>query len=400
MTKRVRVAVVNSHPIQYFVPLYRALSQEPWIDLTVFYASRGPLIGTFDDGFGRPVEWDIPLLEGYRHEFVVPVEKDRGPHAQVFASGFARRILAGEFDLVWTHGYNTKLAATAIVAAMLGGVRRAVRGDTHLGKRRSKLRSVGRWMFLRPLYRTFDAVLSIGARNREFYEWCGVRESRMFLVPYVVDNAFFRRTAESRAEGRRAVREKLGIAADDVVIAFASKLVPGKRAVDLLAAFERVRKANCRAVVVIAGSGIEEDRLMSFVATRQMTGVVFAGFWNQSELPALFSAADIFVLPSDNEAWGLVVNEAMCASLPIIVSAAVGCWPDLVVPGVNGFVHAVGDIDALSTYLLELVNDAQVRGRMGAASAEIISGWGIREAVTGLRKACAALFPDSIANIS
>ena len=75
---------------------------------------------------------------------------------------------------------------------------------------------------------------------------------------------------------------------------------------------------------------------------------MFTGFVNQSELPALYAASDVFVLPSENEPWGLAVNEAMCASLPVVVSREVGCAPDLVRDGVNGYTPAAGDIAGLA----------------------------------------------------
>src|SRR5439155_18234313 len=96
--------------------------------------------------------------------------------------------------------------------------------------------------------------------------------------------------------------------------------------------------------VVMAGSGEIEAELRGFCAEHELNNVTFTGFVNQSELPALYAAADVFVLPSGaDEHWGLAVNEAMCAGLPVVVSREVGCVPDLVRDGVNGFTPCVGD---------------------------------------------------------
>jgi glycosyltransferase involved in cell wall biosynthesis len=118
------------------------------------------------------------------------------------------------------------------------------------------------------------------------------------------------------------------------------------------------------------------------------------GFVNQSELPALYAACDVFVLPAERESWALVVNEVMCAGLPVVVGAGVGCVPDLVQPGVNGFTCEAGKPASLADALEPLVLDAGLRRRMGEASRRLIATWdyercreGVRAAVAGLGRA-------------
>ena len=140
----------------------------------------------------------------------------------------------------------------------------------------------------------------------------------------------------------------------------------------------------------MAGSGELEPELSSFCADRGLDNVVFTGFVNQSELPWLYGAADVFVLPSEYEPWGLAVNEAMCAGLPVVVSSEVGCVADLVREGINGYAPAAGDIEGLSHALRHLIEDDRLRRRQGKlASREFRSGatqclMGIRAALAGL----------------
>ena len=122
-----------------------------------------------------------------------------------------------------------------------------------------------------------------------------------------------------------------------------------------------------------------------------LDNVVFTGFVNQSDLPALYAASDIFVLPSQDEPWGLAINEAMCAGLPIIVSREVGCAIDLVKDGENGFTPAAGDIEGLACALRDLVIDAELRRRQGEASRARIQQWGYRECLEGIRLALRGL---------
>jgi len=118
---------------------------------------------------------------------------------------------------------------------------------------------------------------------------------------------------------------------------------------------------------------------------------VFTGFINQLELPSLYAASDIFVLPSELDAWGLAVNEAMCAGLPVVVSREVGCVPDLVKAGINGYTPAAGDVDGLTRALLRLIEDEDLRRRQGKASLARIQQWGYRQCSEGVRSALAGL---------
>ena len=118
---------------------------------------------------------------------------------------------------------------------------------------------------------------------------------------------------------------------------------------------------------------------------------MFTGFVNQSELPALYAASDVFVLPSEHEPWGLAVNEAMCAGLPVVVSREVGCVADLVRDGVNGYTPAAGDIEGLARALRRLIEDEGLRQRQGQASLARIQQWGYQQCLEGIRSALAGL---------
>jgi glycosyltransferase involved in cell wall biosynthesis len=141
----------------------------------------------------------------------------------------------------------------------------------------------------------------------------------------------------------------------------------------------------------MAGSGELDGHLRSLVQSLSLENVHFAGFINQAALPKLYAASDIFVLPSENEAWGLAVNEAMCAGLPIVVSNEVGCVSDLVHEGVNGHLHKAGNIEALAGALRPLLSSRPERERMSLASQEIISHWSYAECLHGLRQALASI---------
>jgi len=118
----------------------------------------------------------------------------------------------------------------------------------------------------------------------------------------------------------------------------------------------------------------------------RLNDVRFMGFRNQSELPAFYALADIFVLPSINETWGLAVNEAMNAGCAIITTDQVGSAADLVRSGENGFSVPARDVPLLADALAACIAQDRFRA-MGKRSLALVQGWGITENVSGLRRA-------------
>jgi glycosyltransferase involved in cell wall biosynthesis len=176
---------------------------------------------------------------------------------------------------------------------------------------------------------------------------------------------------------------------------YASKLQKRKRCDDLLEAYKTLVRDGGKSrggrtpYLVIVGDG--EMRAELEQAAEGMEGVRFCGFRNQSEMPRFFDLATVFVLPSRHEPWGLVVNEVMGAGRAVIVSDEVGCHPDLITNGVEGFVYPVGDVSALAVALQATLETPGLAVRMGQRARERISGWSFEEDIAGLRQAVAAL---------
>lgn len=389
-----RLAVLNSHPIQYFAPLYRRLAREPWIDLTVYYCSRQGVETYMDAGFGVSVQWDVPLISGYRYRFLPNLR--RTDHVGGFFSlmnlSLLRELRENRYDALWIHGHNYFTFVLVILAAKLFRTPVLMRGETHLLLARPTVKRALRSPIMRLLYQHFCAAcLPIGSRNREFYRAHGVPDERLFLVPYAVDNAYFMQHAAEARSQRTAVRRGLGLPVDQTLILFSSKLTSRKRPMDLLSAFDRLRSERIHAALVFAGSGEAEQALRDYVERHRVSDVYFLGFRNQRELPAIYAAADLFVLPSENEPWGLVINEAMCAGLPILASREIGAAPDLVKDGYNGFTFQAGNVEELVQHLRSLISNPSLRQQMGEHSLTLISEWNYERCVRGIRAALESL---------
>jgi glycosyltransferase involved in cell wall biosynthesis len=255
------------------------------------------------------------------------------------------------------------------------------------------LRRKFRDAFCRRLFERVAGFLCIGASNRDFYTQFGVEKDRLFSMPYAVDNAFFQaRCAEARPQ-RESLRQSLGLRPGRPVLLFAAKFTPVKAPEELLSAFARVYNrfaADSAPYLLFVGDGPLRDTLEE-QARPLGDAVRFLGFRNQSELPAFYDLCDVFALPSRFEPWGLVVNEAMNAGRPVIVSDRVGAGPDLVEEGVNGFIYPSGDVDALASRLRQVLESSALRVKMGERGLERITSWDFEADRRGLVEALSAV---------
>jgi glycosyltransferase involved in cell wall biosynthesis len=158
-------------------------------------------------------------------------------------------------------------------------------------------------------------------------------------------------------------------------VLFSGRLIAKKQPLLLLKAFARVRNSHDCALLVV-GDGPLRHEIEQVVARDRIPDVVFAGFQDQPSLGRAYAASDIFVLPSGwHETWGIVVNEAMNFSLPVVVTDKVGSAADLVQTGENGFVVPASDVDALAQSLEQLIVSRDLRMRMGEQSLRRIKEW-------------------------
>jgi glycosyltransferase involved in cell wall biosynthesis len=404
--RRVRLAYLVSHPIQYQAPLLRRIAGEPDIDLTVFFGSDFSVRGYRDAGFGVGVKWDVPLLDGYKHVFL-PRLRDRGNAS--FASpvnyGLVRRLRdeGGEaaFDALWVHGYSTVNAMQGILAAKALGIPVLLRAESWLRDRgRSALKLALKKVFFAGLKHMVDGVLPIGTLNAQYWRHYFGDGVAQFSMPYAVDNGYFAQRAHEAEASRAALQAELGVDPARPVILFAGKLQPRKHCDHLIEAYARLARAQGeepRAVLVIVGDGEERAALERQAAATGLNSIRFCGFRNQSELPRFFDLATVFVLPSRHEPWGLIVNEVMNAARPAIVSDDVGTAPDLIEDGVNGCIVPVGDVDALAAALGRVLETPGKAEAMGQRAFERIQSWSFEEDVQGLRRALAHVAPWFIA---
>jgi glycosyltransferase involved in cell wall biosynthesis len=342
-----------------------------------------------DPGFGVEVTWDEPQLDGY--PWVCPANRAWRPGVDrfwgLFNPGLWNVIQEGKFDAVYVSGYFYASAWIAILAAKWHGVPIIFTTDGHnlrTWSTQSRWKQRLKKFIVRRIYSLGGIVLAGSSGTIEYLKSLGLPPDRILLSRNVVDNNWW--TERASKANREAVRESWGIPASAPVALFCAKLQPWKSPQDVLEAFASASIDN--SFLVYAGDGplraaLEQRAIELGVADR----VRFLGFVNQSQLPSVYSAADLFVLPSEYEPFGLVVNEAMLCGCPVAVSDRVGAKYDLVREGETGYIFPAGSVDVLAAVFRDFLPDPERRRRMGEAAGNRMKTWSPREYVNAISEA-------------
>lgn len=384
-----RLAVLATHPVQYYAPLFRTLAER--VELMVYYGQRGSPEQQAAAGFGVAFEWDVDLLAGYSSTFLdnVATRPDLSTFPGTDTPDVGARLDAdGPFDALLVLGWYQKTFWQGVLAARRRGIPVLVRGDSRLAPPGSglkgRLKDVARHGLYPLALRGFAAALPVGAHSERYYRAYRYPADRLFRSPHAIDTAWF--AERGTAEAGRALREEVAIGPSETVVLFAGKLVPFKRPGDVVDALARMREGGTTARLMIAGSGSLEDEV---AARADATGVptTFLGFCNQSRMPAVYAAADVLALPSTaRETWGLVANEALACGTPVVLSDAVGSAPDLGVPP-TGRSFPLGDVDALALALADVLANPPDP----ASFAEVNERFSLTRAADGIVRAMASV---------
>lgn len=386
-----RLAIILSHPVQYYSPWFRWLRRHTALEFRVFYLWNFGVTAQPDPQFGTTFEWDVDLLSGYDSEFVPNAAAAPGTHHFRGLDNplLCPRLAAWQPAAVLLFGYNWLSHQRVIWWARRRGVPLLFRGDSHLlGRARLPLL---RRVLLTLLYRQFAAVTYVGAANHDYFRTLGVRESRLYFAPHAVDDTRFNPDLEPTRQAAAALRHEWGLTGKRVVL-FAGKFHERKQPGELLQAF--LQTATPEDALVFVGDGPEKKHLLDLAATRPGIQVLFLPFANQTEMPARYLLADIFALPSRGsyETWGLAVNEAMHLGVPCLVSDLVGCQRDLVRPGETGWVFPAADPTALADALHEaLRTPPKELARFSRNARNVIKGYTYEQTTAGLLQALASL---------
>lgn len=393
------IVAVSSHPAQYRAPLYRYLSRQPDTAIHAVYLRDTHVRESYDPDFAAAFRWTTDLLGGYESRFLQDsTKRPRFGFWRSLAASFAavRQTIktVSSPRCVLLHSYVTPEGLGGLLAARASRVPAILMSESELFGPRSLAKRTMRRLVLPPILQLYDALLYIGTHNRSFYQHYGVREQRLFFTPYCVDNAGFLADFDRHLAARDATRRELGAGPTDRVLLFAGKLIERKRPLDIVRAVATIEPAR-RPVVVFMGSGLLASNVHEVATTLGVKRYAITGFKNADEIGRYYAAADAFVLPSNVETWGLVVNEAMVHALPTIVSDRCGCAIDLVQDGTTGYRFPTGDSLALADRIARVFQNEDQRRAMGERARALIDRWSFAEVELGMRNALAFLAPSA-----
>jgi glycosyltransferase involved in cell wall biosynthesis len=345
----------NNIPAPYMVDRFNAVADRGVLDFEAWFNERTEIDRTWEIDevtwrfrsrylptthvFGRKCHLPLPILDR-RPDVLVSLYAE-----PVFLSGWFIAKLRGSRTAFWCQVTHDRWV-----------------------KRTWLKNAVKRFIFPR-----IDASLGSGEQSRQFAKQFGVPDAKALTLQHSIDVHHYVRSSAQATERREALRREHGL--QGVTFIYVGRLWWGKGLSYLLDAFDSVQNSISEPIsLLLVGDGPEENALMQRVTERSIRNVVFAGFKQKAEVPAYFAMADIFVFPTLGDPYGLVVDEAMACSLPVISTTAAGEITDRVTEGVNGYLVAPENSRALADRMRALAQDPALCREMGAASFKRVQG--------------------------
>ena len=363
-----RLAIVTSHPIQYNAPLFKLLTQRGYVKIKVFYTwGKGVMENKFDPGFGKSIQWDIPVLEGYEFSFVENISPDPGTHhfRGIINPSLHKEIEGWKADAILVFGWSFQ-SHLKCLRYFSNKIPVLFRGDSTLLDKLGGIRQLLRRFFLKWIYSHVTVAFYVGENNQNYFLAHGLKPAQLIYAPHAVDNERFAGPADSYEKQAVELRKKLGLQPGDLVLLFAGKFEEKKNPFFLVDLINRI--SDTRLKILFAGSGTLQPALQS--AAAKNSRILLIDFQNQLQMPIIYRVGDFFVMPSTGpgETWGLALNEAMASGRAVIASNKCGGAIDLIEDGVNGLIMDLKNNTALTELIDSALNNRQLVVEMGRQS--------------------------------
>ncbi|MFL5965570.1 MAG: glycosyltransferase [Gaiellaceae bacterium] len=376
----VRVAVVSPEPTPYRAPLFDRIGERPDVDLTVIYAAE-----TLD---ARTWTVDRTHSSIVLRGITLPGARRVVRHDYPLTRGVARALTDARPDVVVISGWSTFAAQSALLWARARRTPYVLLVESHDEGPRPGWRRLVKGAVVPPVVRGAARVLAVGTLARESVVARGAPSDRVGIFANTVDVDEFGRGVDQRSARRDEVRAALHAGPEDVVVLSVGRLAPEKGMDVLVRAVAAA--ADPRVLLVLAGGGPQRSELET-LARRLGVRIELLGNLERDTLLDAYVAADVFVLLSQRETWGVVVNEAAAARLPLVLTDRVGAARDLLIDEQNGFLVPAGDVDGAARAIRALNDDEALRRKMGERSRQLVGGWGyepsVEAFVTAVREA-------------
>lgn len=385
-----KIVIVAPTCFYYQVPLFQELNNHPNIDLTVYFCSDEGISGQdVKTVYGSDEGWEIvgkPLI-GYKYIFL-PNQSPRGSYLKSLV-GLANfrvwnQLKQDQPDAVVIMSWMNPTWWLAFLACVRFRFPVFFMTDANFSAENSKsfLRStIKRILLGKLLFPATSGFLCAGTENQRLYSHYGVQSKKLISFAYSWGYSTLISEADRLQGEKIALRQQFGLPLDAIIILYCGRLSPEKGSIELIEAYNEISSPN--KALLLVGDGPLRQRMGTIAELHNLESIYFMGFQNRNNIAKFYMMSDMLVLPSHRETWGLVVNEALCFSLPVVVSDQVGAGVDLVNPGENGYVFHAGDVTDLSTQISKLFDMSdEHRKAMGKKSLDLITEWSNRDLAT------------------
>jgi glycosyltransferase involved in cell wall biosynthesis len=365
----VRVAFVSPEPTPYRAPLLDRVAARPEVDLTVIYAAQTVASRAWSVELGH----DAVFLRGVS----VPGARTVFRHDYPLTPGIVGALEAAKPEVAVVSGWSTFAAQASLAWSRARRVPYVLLVESHDATPKAGWRRTVKTTVVPPIVRGAASVLVVGSLAGESVVSLGAARERVRVFANTIDVAAYRTAIDGLLARRLELRAPLGLAEDELAVLSVARLVPEKGLDTLLQA---CAVAGARAVIV--GSGPARAQL-----DRLADRAILTGELPHDRVAEAYAAADVFALLSRHEPWGVAVNEAAAAGLPLVLSDRVGAAADLLEDGANGMLVRADDVEGAASALRRL-RDPELRRRYGARSREIVAAWGYEPSVEAFVEAC------------
>lgn len=348
-----RVAIFTTHLIQYQIPLFKKLAKI--IDLHVFFGSKQGLSSYHDKDFNKQIKWNISLIKGYKYSILKNSNKI-SLDSFFFNSSGIKQAIKKNFDKVIILGWNNIFYLKTFFWCLYYSSEIIIRSENNLYKKQTLFKKILKEIILRIFFKMINAFISIGSLNEEFYKHYGVKKNKIFRAPYSVDDNFFKK---NKVRNKQIWKKNNNIRNLAKVFLFVGKLIKRKSVLDLIKVAQS-KKLNNNVHFLIIGDGPLKKKLLQEINNLKLNNISILGFKSQNQLKFYYSLADVLILPSEYETWGLVINEAMSAGVPCIVSDSCGAAKDMIIKYKTGFKYKNGNINQLIKLINLIINNKDI----------------------------------------
>lgn len=365
-SKKVRIAIVISHPIQHFCPQYVSFAQNPQVELIVFFGSALGYKKYVDENFKTEVSWSNLQLHRFPHCFLNG-EQVLQPDKNLDATSLEKELERFHPDVLFIYGYFQKLQRRAHRWAVRSKIAIAYISDSELRHKRNKLKEFFKGVFIRNYFLPISYFLSMGDANEAYYENNGVPKDKIIRMHYPIDFVHYEASYLSSDSLNKEIRERFRIDQDEIVLSVVGKLVEWKNQDQIIEAMQMLEAEGVFLKLLIIGSGTMKEAWEQKAMRLKRSKIIFTGFVAVEKLPAYYAATDIYVHPASLEPHSVAISEAILMGCPIIISDRCGSYgpTDDVQEGKNGFVYPFGNITILADKIKLLAQNREMRNEFG-----------------------------------